>query len=68
MTKEQSHSIYALKYAVMQKEIDRLNKIIDMMAEQLAGLAIFDEDKDNALILGDKEEVKQYFINKAKEI
>lgn len=41
------------------------NKIIDLMAEQLAGLAIFDNDIENALILGDKEEVKKYYERKA---
>lgn len=41
------------------------NKIIDLMAEQLAGLTIFDNDIDNALILGDKEEVKNYYERKA---
>ena len=45
------------------KNIDK-DKIIDLMAEQLAGLAIFDIEKDEALILGDKEEVKQYFERK----
>lgn len=35
------------------------------MAEQLAGLAIFDNDIENALILGDKEEVKNYYERKA---
>lgn len=43
------------------------DKIIDLMAEQLAGLTIFDIDKDEPLILSDKEDVKQYFENKAKE-
>lgn len=41
------------------------NKIIDLMAEQLVGLAIFDNDIENALILGDKEEVKKYYERKA---
>ena len=45
-------------------EIIKKDKIIDLMAEQLAGLAIFDIEKDEALILGDKEEVKQYFERK----
>lgn len=40
-------------------------KIIDLMAEQLAGLTIFDNDIENALILGDKEEVKKYYERKA---
>ncbi len=38
------------------------------MSEQLAGLAIFNIDKDETLILSDKEEVKQYYENKAKEL
>lgn len=41
-----------------RKEVEQ-EKIIDLMAEQLAGLAIFNDDKNEALILGDKEEVKQ---------
>lgn len=47
------------------KNIEK-DKIIDLMAEQLGGLAIFDIDKDETLILGDKEEVKQYFKDKVK--
>ena len=107
MTKEQEDSIYAIKFAVMQQQIDKLkkhnynllkklrnrvkevkklqkyslykeefsrlnkqlqnkDKIIDLMSEQLAGLAIFNIDKDETLLLNDKEEVKQYFENKAK--
>ena len=108
MTKEQEDSIYAIKFAVMQQQIDKLkkhnddllrklknrvkevkklqkyslykeefsrlnkqlqnkDKIIDLMSEQLAGLAIFNIDKDETLILSDKEEVKQYYENEAKE-
>lgn len=47
--------------------LEKKEKIIDLMSEQLAGLAIFNIDKDETLILGDKEEVKQYFEDKAKE-
>lgn len=109
MTKEQEDSIYSIKFAVMQQQIDKLkkhnnnllkklrnrvkevkklqkyslykeefsrlnkqlqnkDKIIDLMSEQLAGLAIFNIDKDETLLLNDKEEVKQYFENKAKEL
>lgn len=46
-------------------KIKKLQKINDLMAEQLAGLAIFDNDIENALILGDKEEVKKYYERKA---
>ena len=48
----------------LKKKAEEQNKIIDLMSEQLAGLAIFDIEKDEALILGDKEEVKQYFERK----
>ena len=48
--------------------LEEKNKQIDLMSEQLAGLAIFNIDKDETLILSDKEEVKQYFQNKAKEL
>lgn len=46
--------------------LEEKNKQIDLMSEQLAGLAIFNIDKDETLLLNDKEEVKQYFENKAK--
>ena len=47
--------------------IRRLNKMIDEMAYQLAGLAIWNNEKEETLILGDKEEVKQYFEKKVEE-
>lgn len=47
-------------------ELEKKDKIIDLMSEQLAGLAIFDIDKDESLILRDKEEVKQYFKEKVE--
>lgn len=50
----------------LKKKAEEQNKIIDLMAEQLAGLAIFDIEKDEPLILGDKEEVKQYFKEKVE--
>ena len=49
------------------EELEKKDKIIDLMAEQLAGLAIFDIDKDEPLILGDKEEIKEYFTKKAEK-
>lgn len=60
MTKEQEDSIEILE----NTELD----INTIYAEQLAGLTIFDINKDELLILGNKEEIKQYFENKAKEI
>ena len=50
-----------------EAEIEKKDKIIDLMAEQLAGLAIWDNEKEEPLILKDKEEVKQYFERKSEE-
>ena len=49
------------------EELEKKDKIIDLMAEQLAGLAIFDIEKDESLILGDKEEIKEYFTKKVEK-
>ncbi|MGN1269366.1 MAG: hypothetical protein ACI4UU_00630 [Clostridia bacterium] len=46
--------------------LEKKDEEIDKMAEQLAGLTIFDIDKDEPLILGDKEEIKQYFERKVE--
>ena len=48
-------------------KIEKQNKIIDLMAEQLTGLTIFDNDIESALILGDKEDVKKYYEGKIIE-
>ena len=48
-------------------ERDKANKIIDEMSKQLAGIAIWNNEKEEPLILGDKEEVKQYFEKKVEE-
>ena len=45
----------------------RQEKIIDLMSEQLAGMAIFDNDIEEPIILGDKEEVKKYYEEKIKK-
>ena len=50
----------------LKEEIDLKDKIINLMSEQFSGLTIFDIDKDEPLILSDKEDVKQYFENKTK--
>ncbi len=47
-------------------ERDIANKIIDKMAEQLAGIAIWNNEKEEPLILMDKEEVKQYYEKKVE--
>ena len=48
-------------------ERDMANKIIDEMSKQLAGIAIWNNEKEEPLILGDKEEAKQYFEKKVEE-
>ena len=50
-----------------QTELEKKDKIIDLMAEQLAGLTIWNIEKEEPLILKDKEEVKQYFERKSEE-
>ena len=64
----------------LQKELNEENKrcmilannnkfkeqVIDLMSEQLAGLTIWNNEKEEPVILGDKEEVKQYFERKVK--
>lgn len=66
--KLQKYSLYKKEFSRLNKQLQNKDKIIDLMAEQLAGLTIFDIDKDEPLILGDKEDVEKYFKEKAKEI
>ena len=47
--------------------VNKQNKIIDEMAVTLAGLALWDNEKEEPIILWDKEEVKQYFEKKVEE-
>ena len=49
------------------KELEKKDKMIDLMAEQLAGLTIWNNEKEKPLILPDIEDVKQYFERKYKE-
>lgn len=52
------------EYMEWQKqELDQKDKIIDLMAEDIDGFQM-----ECNRYFKDKEEVKQYFINKAKEI
>ena len=60
------NSIGGFKWKYVEDEIIILYKQIDLMAEQLGGLAIFDEDIESPLILGDKQEVKEYFRKKVE--
>ncbi len=48
----------------LEQENNKQNKMIDEMSEQLAGLTIWDIEKDEPRFLGDTEEVKQYFEEK----
>ena len=50
------------------KEIENKDKIIDLMAEQLAGLTIWNNEKEEPLILADKEEVIKYFEKKRQNV
>ena len=45
-------------------EIEKKDRQIDLMAEQLAGLTIWNNEKEEPLILADKEEVIKYFEKK----
>ena len=63
---ETASDVYVEAIDIVLSELEKKNKQIDLMAEQLAGLAIFDIEKDKPLILGDKEEVKQYFEKKVE--
>lgn len=65
--KEKEKEIDCLKKAgkateeVYKRELEKKDKIIDLMAEQLAGLTIWNNEKEEPTILGDREDVKQYF-------
>lgn len=49
------------------KYYKKLVKIINLMAEELAGLTIWNNEKEEPLILIDKQEVINYFTNKVEE-
>ena len=66
--KLEKYSLYKEEFSKLNKQLQNKDKQIDLMSEQLARLTIFDVDKDEPLILGDKDDVKQYFENKAKEM
>lgn len=68
LVEDEERNKYQDAIEIVLSMLEEKNKIIDLMSEQLAGLAIFNIDKDETLILSDKEEVKQYFENKAKEL
>lgn len=47
-------------------ELEQKDKIIDLMAQQLAGIAIWNDEKEEPLILMSKEEVIKYFEERCK--
>lgn len=55
---------YKKEYLDMLDLTKKYKRQIDLMAEQLAGLTIWNTEKDEPLILTDKEEVINYFENK----
>lgn len=55
---------YKKEYLDILDLTKKYKRQIDLMAEQLAGLTIWDTEKDEPLILGDKEAVINYFENK----
>ena len=69
MLKQNSAEIEQKNTELAEKnaEIETLNRQIDLMAEQLAGLTIWDNKKEEPLILTDKEEVIKYFERKSEE-
>ena len=48
-------------------ERDKANEIIDEMAKELTGFAIWNENPDKTIILRDTKQVKQYFEKKVEE-
>ena len=58
-------SKYKTLYERALSDVVKTDKQIDLMAEQLAGLTIWNSKKEEPLILTDKEDVKQYFEQKA---
>ena len=62
----ENHHISSKPIFDLQKEIYKKDKIINLMTEQLAGLTIWNIKKDEPLILGSKEEVKEYFTKQVE--
>ena len=68
LIKEQQEEIskYKTLYERALSDVVKADKTIDLMAEQLGGLTIWNSKKEEPLILTDKEDVKQYFEQKVK--
>ena len=50
----------------LKEKIKEKDKTIDLMAEQLAGLTIWNNEKEEPVILYDKEEVKKIFWKESR--
>lgn len=48
-------------------ELEKKDKIINAMALQLSGISIWDDEKEEPIILNTEEEVKQHFERKVKD-
>ena len=54
-------------YEELVNIVKKQNKVINEMVETLVGLTVWDSEKDEPFILGNKEEVKEYFEKKVEE-
>lgn len=61
--KLQKYSLYKKEFSRLNKQLQNKDKIIDLMAEEIASYNHFEALGE----LENKEEIKQYFENKAKE-
>ena len=57
--KLQKYSLYKEEFSRLNKQLQEKDKIIDLMAEKIS---------EEGIVWDNKEEVKQYFENKAKEM
>jgi len=59
--KLEKYSIYKNEFSTLNKQLQKKDEIIDIMAEEFTNKTLMYSDMS-------REEVKQYFINKAKEV
>lgn len=60
-TEKDSFENHQIRFRTLLNLIQKQEKIIDNMAEQLAGLTIWNDNIQEPLILVDKEEVIEYY-------
>ena len=58
---------YRARAERLNTKIEKKDKIINAMALQLSGISIWDDQKEEPLILMTEEEVKEYFERKVKD-